>query len=355
MIADESAGGERSGEGDGALTASAIAERVRGRLLGDGSTVVTSVAPLERAGPTDLSFLASARHAGHMARSTAAVVFVSEETAAAAAGVPARIVVEDPREALASVLPLFHRAAETTPGVHPTAVLGRGVRLGRDVAIGPYVVLGDDVTIGDRARLHAQCVIGDGVQIGEDARLYPGVTCYAGSRLGARVVLHSGARVGSDGFGYVSRDGVHTRVPHVGRCLIGDDVEIGANCTIDRGSIDDTIIGAGTKLDNLVHVAHNVHIGRHCLILAQVGLSGSVHVGDGCIIAGQAGLAGHNRIGDGAIIGAQAGVLGDVPAGETWSGYPARPHRQSLRTHAALFKLTGWIRDIERLVQARTG
>jgi UDP-3-O-[3-hydroxymyristoyl] glucosamine N-acyltransferase len=193
-------------------------------------------------------------------------------------------------------------------------------------------------------------VLQDGVEIGDDSRLFPGVTVYSGSRIGARVSIHAGARIGSDGFGYVFRDGQHAKIPHVGRCIIDDDVEIGANTTIDRGSIDDTVIGAGTKIDNLVHVAHNVRIGRLCLIMAQVGIAGSVRVEDGCILAGQVGVSGHHTIGRGATLAAQAGVFGNIPAGQTWSGYPARPHKEALRAQAALFKLPNLLRRIERLI-----
>jgi UDP-3-O-[3-hydroxymyristoyl] glucosamine N-acyltransferase len=176
------------------------------------------------------------------------------------------------------------------------------------------------------------------------------VTIYPGATLGARTTIHSGARIGSDGFGYVFRDGAHQKIPHVGRCIIGDDVEIGANTTIDRGSIDDTVVGSGTKIDNLVQIAHNVRIGEKCLVIAQVGIAGSATIGDGVVIAGQAGISGHISIGAGARIAAQAGVFGDVPAGETWSGYPARPHRESLRASAALFKLAGMMRRLEKLL-----
>jgi UDP-3-O-[3-hydroxymyristoyl] glucosamine N-acyltransferase len=172
--------------------------------------------------------------------------------------------------------------------------------------------------------------------------------------LGDRVRVHAGARLGSDGFGYVFRGGRHEKIPHVGRCVVESDVEIGANTTIDRGSIDDTVIGAGTKIDNLVHIAHNVRIGRLCLIMAQVGVAGSVRVEDGVIIAGQAGIAGHHTIGAGARLAAQAGAFGDVPAGETWSGYPARPHREALRAQAALFKLPSLLRGLERLLAERS-
>ena len=165
------------------------------------------------------------------------------------------------------------------------------------------------------------------MKVGANTRLFPQVTLYSGSQLGERVTLHSGVRIGSDGFGYVFRGGAHEKVPHVGGCVIGNDVEIGANSTVDRGSIDDTIIGDGSKLDNLVHIGHNAQIGRLCLFMAHVGISGSTHIGDGVIFAGQSGAAGHLEIGAGARFAARAAVLRDVPAGETWSGMPARRHR----------------------------
>jgi len=158
-------------------------------------------------------------------------------------------------------------------------------------------------------------------------------------------------RIGSDGFGYVQRGGVHAKIPHVGRCIVENDVEIGANTTIDRGSIDDTVVGAGTKIDNLVQIAHNVRIGKLCLIMAQVGIAGSARVGDGAMLLGQVGVSGHHTIGKGAILAAQAGVFGDIPPGETWSGYPARPHKQALRAQAALFKLPDLLRKIEKLIE----
>jgi UDP-3-O-[3-hydroxymyristoyl] glucosamine N-acyltransferase len=196
-------------------------------------------------------------------------------------------------------------------------------------------------------------VLGDGVTIGQRCHLIASVTAYSGSRIGDRVTIHAGARIGSDGFGYVQRDGEHLKIPHVGRCIVEDDVEIGANTTIDRGSIDDTVIGAGTKIDNLVQIGHNVRIGRLCLIMGQAGIAGSVRVEDGCMILGQVGISGHHTIGKGARLAAQAGVFGDIPAGETWSGYPARPHKEALRAQAALFKLPSLLRRIERLLDKK--
>ena len=323
---------------------------VSGRLIGDGETPIGAVAPLDRAGPRDISFLSSPRYAELFARSRAGAVLVPPDLAEIAGGPRTRIVVEKPHEALLALLPSFYTAPRRVPGVDATARIGRAARLGADVTIGPYVVIEDGAVIGDRSWIDAHCVVGRDVVVGADSRLHPGVVLYPGARVGDRVQLHSGVRIGSDGFGYVFRDGAHQKIPHVGRCIVENDVEIGANTTIDRGSIDDTVIGAGTKIDNLVHVAHNVRIGRLCLLMAQVGVAGSAHIGDGAILAGQAGLGGHIEIGAGARIGAQAGVFGDVPAGETWSGYPARPHRESLRAHAALFKLADMIRALEKLV-----
>ena len=333
-----------------ALTAADIARAVGGRLVGDPEAVVTAIAPLDRAGPSDVSFLSGAKYSAAFARSAAGVVLLPEELQEAEGRARARIVVAKPHEAMLALIPSFHPPAAIEPGIHPTAVVGRGARIGEGSAIGPNVVLGDGVVLGQRVRIGAQCSIGAGVTIGDDVLLHPGVTLYPGTILGARVILHSGVRLGSDGFGYVFRGGVHEKIPHVGRCIIHDDVEIGANSTVDRGSIDDTVIGAGTKIDNLVHVGHNVRIGRLCLLMAQVGISGSTHIEDGCIIAGQAGLAGHITVGARARIGGQAGVFASVPAGETWSGYPARPHKESLRAHAALFKLAGLMRRLERLL-----
>ncbi|MEO7083236.1 MAG: UDP-3-O-(3-hydroxymyristoyl)glucosamine N-acyltransferase [Gemmatimonadaceae bacterium] len=346
---------ERGGGGGGnALTAAAIAEVVGGRLVGDPSVSVNGVAPLDGAGRDHLSFLAAAKYAPLMAATRAGVVLVSAELEETPGDVPARIVVAKPQEAIQALVPRFYRAAVVTPGIHPTAVIGARVKLGKDASVGPYVIVGDDVCAGDGLVVGAHTVIGAGVEIGSNVQLFPSVTIYSGSRIGNRVMVHSGARIGSDGFGYIQRDGQHVKIPHVGRCLIEDDVEIGANTTIDRGSIDNTVVGAGTKIDNLVQIGHNVRIGKVCLIMAQAGIAGSVRVEDGCMILGQVGIAGHHTIGAGARLAARAGVFGDIPAGETWSGYPARPHKEALRAQAALFKLPALLRRIERLLDGPT-
>jgi UDP-3-O-[3-hydroxymyristoyl] glucosamine N-acyltransferase len=235
--------------------------------------------------------------------------------------------------------------------VHPTAIVAPGARVGPGATIEAYAVIRAGADIGDRAWIGSHSVVGAGVKAGSDLRLFPHVTLYPGSTLGDRVTVHSGARIGSDGFGYVFRGGVHEKIPHVGRCLIGNDVEIGANSTIDRGSIDDTVVGDGTKIDNLVQLGHNVRVGRLCLLMAQVGVAGSSRIGDGAILAGQVGIAGHLTVGAGARLAAQAGVISDVPPGETWGGYPARPHRESLKASAALFKLSAMMKHLEQLLE----
>jgi UDP-3-O-[3-hydroxymyristoyl] glucosamine N-acyltransferase len=340
-----------SGDGASTITAEAIATLISGELIGDGKATVGGVAPLDRARADELSILSSAKYAPMLAGTKAGVVLVDPEFRDVAGAPRARIIVKQPLEKLLSLLPTLYPEKSSVPAVAPTARIGKGAMIGESVSIGEYAVVGVGAKLGAGVTIGAHCVIGDGVAIGAGTRLWPGATIYPGATLGGRNIVHSGVRIGCDGFGYVFRDGAHNKIPHVGRCIIGDDVEIGANTTIDRGSIDDTVVGNGTKIDNLVHIAHNVRIGEKCLIMAQVGIAGSVTVGDGAILAGQAGISGHLSIGAGARLAAQAGVFGDIPAGESWSGYPARPHRESLRASAALFKLAGMIRRLEKLLE----
>ncbi len=325
-----------------------------GSVVGDASAAVRGVAPLDRASVEELSFLASGKYVPLFERSRAGVVLLPEALVGTPGSARARVVVREPYEAMLRVLPSLYPARDEPAAIHATVAIGRGARIGDGVSIGAHAVIEEGAELGDGVRVGPLCVVGRGVRVGARSQLFPGVTLYPGTTLGQRVIVHAGARVGSDGFGYVYRDGEHRKIPHVGQCIVEDDVEIGANTTIDRGSIDDTVIGAGTKIDNLVHVGHNVRLGRLCLVMAQVGISGSVRVGDGVILAGQAGIGGHLTIGDGARIAGQAGVFGDVPPGESWSGYPARPHREALRAQAALFRLSGLIGRIERLLERDT-
>lgn len=328
--------------------------------MGPGSTAVAGIAPLERAGPGDLSFLASPRYLPYFQRTSASVVLVAPELESAAVegggGPETRIVVAEPYAALLVVLPVLYPQAVWEAGVHPTAVVGRGATWQEPVEIGPHAVIGHGVQLGRNVRIGAGCVLGDGVAVGDDTQLFPGVTLYAGTALGKRVIVHAGAVLGSDGFGYIpGKDGEpHRKIPHVGRCLIGDDIEIGANTCIDRGSVDDTVIGSGTKIDNLVHIAHNVRIGARCLIMALAGIAGSCQVEDDVIIAGQTGISDHLTIGRGARLLVQSGHIADVPAEATVFGTPARPHRDFLRGQATMYRLAKIVDELEALVKPKS-
>lgn len=328
-----------------------VALAVGGTVVGDPERRLTGISTLDRAGEDDLSFLSSAKYAKELVESAAGAVLVTPELAEAPGRCAHRIIVPRPHEAMLALLPRFYRMPERPfVGVHPSAVVAPDAILDPDSCVEAFAVIGAGVTIANGAWVGPHCVIGEGVTVGSACRLFSQVTLYPGTTLGARVILHAGVRIGADGFGYVFQDGAHRKIPHVGRCLIGDDVEIGANSTVDRGSVDATYIGAGTKLDNLVHVGHNVRIGRLCLLMAGVAIAGSVRIEDGVVIAGQVGISGHVTIGAKATLAAQAGVISDVPAGETWGGFPARPHRQAMRGYAAVGKLPDLLKRLERLL-----
>ncbi|MBX3133107.1 MAG: UDP-3-O-(3-hydroxymyristoyl)glucosamine N-acyltransferase [Gemmatimonadaceae bacterium] len=333
-----------------------IAAAVGGTVQGDPETRVSRIAPLDRADGEALSFLASPKYLKLLAGTQAGAILVSPDLKDAPGGCANRVVVAKPHEAILALLPRLYRQPERPfVGVHATAVVDPSAQVDADACVEPYAVIGAGARVGRGAWIGAHCVVGEGVTVGENVRLYPQVTLYPGVQLGSRVAIHSGSRIGSDGFGYVFHGGAHQKIPHVGGCIIGNDVEIGANCTIDRGSIDQTVIGDGTKLDNLVHVAHNVRIGRLCLMAAQVGIAGSVRIGDGVVMAGQVGVSGHVSVGDKATLTAQAGIISDVPSGEVWGGYPARPHKDSLRGYAALAKLPGLLKRLQRLLDREDG
>jgi UDP-3-O-[3-hydroxymyristoyl] glucosamine N-acyltransferase len=331
------------------LTAQAVADLVGGRLSGPGDVALGRVRSLASAEAIDLSLCVGPRWLPELAATAAGAVLLPPSHAEAP-GPACRIVVADPMAAIAIVAEALQASSVGAAQVDPTARLGDGVLLGEGCHIGAYAVIGDDVQVGDR------CVIGPGVvveaevRIGDDVRLDPRVVIHAGTILGDRVHCKSGAMIGGPGFGFLSSAAGHQRIPQVGGCILGDDVEIGANSCVDRGSLDDTVIGKGTKIDNLVHVAHNVRIGEHCLMMAGVGISGSTRIGDRVVLAGQVGVVGHIEIGDDARVGAQAGVISSVPAGATVSGFPARPHRAFMRAQAALYRLSPHVEALERLV-----
>jgi UDP-3-O-[3-hydroxymyristoyl] glucosamine N-acyltransferase len=337
------------------VKASEIAAAVGGTLEGGVDPDLIGVAPLDRAGPTELSFVAHPRYAAAAAGTRAGAVLVAAALSARSTSAGPRIVVKDVHRALAVLLPLLYPERRAEPGVHATAVVGAGAELGEGVTIGPYAVIGENARIGRRSRVGAHCAIGDDCTLGEDVLLYAHVTLYARSRIGDRSILHSGVRVGVDGFGYAFVDGAHRKVPQVGGCVIGADVEIGANSTIDRGSVGVTEIGDGVKIDNLVHIGHNVRVGEHSIIVAQVGIAGSSTIGRGVTLAGQAGITGHITIGDGATIAAQAGVFGDLAGGMAYSGYPARPHKEAMRAQASVSRLPRVLRRMRALERAVFG
>jgi UDP-3-O-[3-hydroxymyristoyl] glucosamine N-acyltransferase len=336
------------------MKASAIARLLDVELQGGADPDITGAAPLDRADTADLTLVAQTRYLPYVERSRAGLFLVTPELSDRVPEDRPRIVAANVHAALAKVLPALYPEPPDTPGIHPTAVVAEDALLGEAVSVGAHAVIGSGARVGSRARIGAHVVIGDGCELGEDVVLHPHVTLYSRVRMGARSIAHSGARLGVDGFGYAPVDGAARKIPQVGDCVIGTDVEIGANTTIDRGSIGSTEIGDHVKIDNLVHIAHNVRIGAGSIIVAQVGIAGSARIGRGATLAGQAGLAGHIEIGDGATVAGQAGVFGDVPAGETWSGYPARPHHEALRTQAGLARLPELkqrVRELERRIE----
>jgi UDP-3-O-[3-hydroxymyristoyl] glucosamine N-acyltransferase len=337
------------------LKASELARAADGRLEGGADPEITGTAPLDHAGPSDLAILSSPHYLADAANTAAAAVLVAAPLAGRLRDELPRIIVADVHRALITVLPLLYPDSAPPAGVHPTAVIGDGAVLGADVSVGAHAVIGAATEVGAGAVIASHAVVGRHCRIGAGAYLHPHVTLYDGTIVGARSILHSGVRAGVDGFGYSSSRAGHIRIPHVGRCVIGDDVEIGSNTTIDRGSIGDTVIGSGTKIDNLVQIGHNVRMGEHCIVVSQVGVSGSARIGRFVTIGGQAGIKGHIEIGAGATIAAQAGVFGDVAPGTTVSGYPARPHKESLRAQAGMFRLPALLKRLRALERAVFG
>ena len=286
------------------------------------------MAGLREAGPADVSVYTSRRYLKALEETKAGAVIAGE--GADTAGRDA-LRVENPQLAFAEAIDIFHPRPPAVPGVHPTAVVGEGASVDGTASVGPLCVVGPGAVIGARAVLGAHTVVGAGAVVGAGSLLHARVTLGERVRLGERVIIHSGAVIGSDGFGYVFDGGRHRKIPQVGTVEIGDDVEIGANTTVDRATVGTTRIGEGTKIDNLVQVAHNVEIGNHAVIVSQVGISGSTRIGNYAVLGGQVGTVGHITIGDGARIGAQSGVANSVPAGETRSGVGPIPHRQWLK------------------------
>ena len=335
------------------LTAQAVADLVGGRLVGSGEVIVEGVAPLDDAGAAHLSYLSGASYLPAFRKSSASVVLIPPGFESTTGGPPTRIVVDDPRRAFVDLLAHFHTEPEPPPaGVDPTARLGAEVIMGEGVSVGPFAVLATRVRLGNRVRIGPGVVLESDVEVGDDSTLRPRVVCCSGTRLGARVIVQAGTVIGERGFGYISGGtGGHHSIPHIGGCRIEDDVEIGSNVCIDRGTLGDTVIGKGTKIDNLVHIAHNVQIGEHCLIMGSVAIAGSAKVGDWVTLAGQVGVRDHVSVGDRVRAAAQTGIAGDIAPGQDISGFPARPNRDFLRSQAVLHRLVPLARRLEDLAR----
>ncbi len=330
------------------LSLAHIAELIGGALIGDPDTQVTGISEVESAQPGDLVFVWDKSYVVSAFESLAAAVVVPPEWSQPA---KPHIQVADPRLAMAQLLAHLFPPPPFPERIAPTAVLGERVRLGQGVFIGDYAVIGDDVEIGDGTVIFPHVVIGRQVRIGAHCRIYPQVTIYDRVVIGNHVVIHAGAVIGKEGFGFVWERERHRRIPQVGTVIIEDEVEIGANTCIDRATLGETRIGKGTKIDNLVQIAHNCVLGAHCVLAGQVGLSGSVQVGNGVLMGGQVGIADHVRIEDRVALLAKTGLMDHAPAGSQWAGYPARPRWQWLRIEAALSELPDALKLLRQLAQ----
>lgn len=314
-----------------------IARFLEGEVVGDENVVITGICGIKEAQPGDITFLANPKYVSLLETTQASAVITSRDIKPTSKPL---IRTENPSLAFAKMVSLVEPQDIKHPkGIHPTAIIGKDVTLGENVSLGPYTVIEDKVGLGDNTIVYAGCYIGCNTKIGKNALIYANVSIRERVVIGDRVIIHSGTVIGSDGFGFATLDGIHHKIPQIGTVVIEDDVEIGANVTIDRARFDKTVIGKGTKIDNLVQIAHNVVIGENSIIVSQAGISGSTVIGKGVTLAGQAGLVGHIRIGDGAVVAAQAGVTKSVPANTLVSGYPAKPHNIAKRINACVQNL----------------
>jgi UDP-3-O-[3-hydroxymyristoyl] glucosamine N-acyltransferase len=340
-----------------AYTLGELAEILGVEYRGDPTIVIRGVGPLEAAEPDRLSFLANAKYASMVPRSRAGAIVV-EPSLADTMDRPL-LLSERPYLTMARAAQLFHRLPPLNDGVHKTAFVADRVALGPDVRVGPLVHLGSGSRIGARTRVYGSAYIGCGVSVGEDCLIYPGVHILDGCRVGDRVIVHSGTVIGSDGYGFAQdAQGRHVKIPQAGIVQIDDDVEIGANCTIDRATFGKTWIQRGTKIDNLVQLAHNVVVGEHSLLVAQVGIAGSTRLGRHVVLGGQVGVVGHIELGDAVRVGAQSGVAHSVEPGKDLIGSPAVEHRQWFRTHANIQRLPrmkNQIRELQKRVAELEG
>ena len=329
-----------------AFTAARIAKYIGGEVLGDASIKLTGFAPADSAQPGNLTFAENEHYFARAEESAASAILVD---GAFTSTKKVLIRVPNARVAFAKVLPLFFPERVFAPGIHASAIVSSSAQIDASATIGPLCVVGERTSLGPKVVLEGGNHIGADCRLGEETHLFPKVTLYSGTQIGSRVRIHAGTVIGADGFGYVFDEGMHRKVPQVGNVIIHDDVEIGANVTIDRGALGSTIIGRGTKIDNLVQIGHNVVLGEHCLIVSLVGIAGSTRLGNYVTLAGQVGLAGHLKIGHRVTVAAQAGVMNDIPEGQKWIGSPARPDREQKRQWVAIERLPELLRRVSEL------
>lgn len=321
----------------GTYTLGDIASAVGGRISnGDPQLLIAGPAPFENAAAGQITFAGQAKFLRRLAESEASAVIVPDGTESP--GIPI-VMVANPLAAFARVVGLFFPPDRQPPGIHPSAHIGDGFNAGADVHVGPGAVISEGVSLGDRVTIHPGVFLGKQVAVGDDTEIFPNVTILARCSLGSRVIVQAGTVIGSDGFGFAPDGDVYVKIPHTGIVRIEDDVEIGANNTIDRATMGETVIKRGVKTDNLVHVAHNVVVGENTVLVAQVGIAGSATIGRHAILAGQVGISGHLSVGDNVTIGPQAGIAQSVPDNQVVSGAPAIPHRLWLRVQRTLPKL----------------
>jgi UDP-3-O-[3-hydroxymyristoyl] glucosamine N-acyltransferase len=329
-----------------------IAERVGGKLEGSPEIPICGVDGLETAGPDKLSFVTNPRYVRHITQCRAGALIVPPSLGDVDY---ARIVAEQPYLALAKAAQMFAEPPLLEPGIHPSAQVGANVRMGADVSIGPLAQVGSDSVVGANSRIYGGAYVGRGVEIGERCLIYPGVTVLDGCRIGNGVIIHSGTVIGSDGFGYArDEQGHHFKIPQTGIVQVDDDVEIGANCTVDRATFGRTWIQRGAKIDNLVQIAHNVVVGEYSILIAQVGISGSTRIGRHVILAGQVGVAGHLEIGDRVRVGAKSGVPHSIKAGEDVIGIPAVSQKEwfkAITNVRRLDRVRAELRELGKKVQ----
>jgi UDP-3-O-[3-hydroxymyristoyl] glucosamine N-acyltransferase len=324
-----------------------IAELVGGEFSGESSLEIGGVKTLADAGPGDISFLGNPKYAAQVEASRAGAVLVSRKHPGDS---PRFVKVDDPYVAVAMILTKWFSAIPGPPkGVSPLAAVAPSARLGEGVAIGPFVVIGENAEIGDGCVVFDGCSIGAAARVGSDSILYPNVTLYHGCVLGERNIVHAGAVIGSDGFGFATTRGRHMKIPQIGIVRVGDDVEIGASTTIDRAALGETVIGDGTKIDNLVQIGHNVRVGKHCFLVSLSGIAGSSELGDYCVLAGQAGLVGHIKLGNQVVVAAQSAVTKDWEGPIQISGSPARPLGEKMRSDASLARLPKQLQRMKAL------